>query len=71
MHHARTTDIHNIHTVRSHAGVLLASSEMALFQLAKDAKAPAFKAVSALAKEARQPAGPLGVLGQPSLHSCL
>ncbi len=35
--------------------MLLSSSEMALFQLAQDAKGPLFKAVSALAKEERAP----------------
>ena len=35
------------------AGALLSSSEMALFQLAGDAKHPAFKQISALAKEKR------------------
>jgi hypothetical protein len=38
----------------AYAGVLLSTSEMALFQLAHDAKAPVFKAISALAKEPRQ-----------------
>jgi hypothetical protein len=47
-----------------HTGALLSSSEMALFQLAKDAKAPAFKAISALAKEERAP-------HMVHLHSCL
>lgn len=37
----------------SQSGVLFVTSEMALFQLLGDAKAPAFKAISALAKEVR------------------
>lgn len=37
------------------AGVLLSSSEMALFQLAGDAKAPAFKTISELVKAERPP----------------
>lgn len=37
------------------SGVFLASSEMVLFQLAGDAKAPGFKAISELAKEERAP----------------
>lgn len=35
------------------AGAFVSSSEMALFQLMRDAKHPGFKAVSALCKEAR------------------
>ena len=35
------------------AGALLSTSEMAMFQLAGDAKHPAFKQISALAKEKR------------------
>ncbi len=37
------------------AGVLMSSSEMALFQLAKEASGPSFKAISALAKEKKGP----------------
>ncbi|KAF5829543.1 Isochorismatase hydrolase [Dunaliella salina] len=35
----------------ANAGAFLCTSEMALFQLTRDAKAPTFKAISALAKE--------------------
>lgn len=38
----------------SQAGAFLSTSEMALFQLARDAKHPKFKGISALAKEARE-----------------